>query len=215
MDIEINHPSFNNIVDIEAGIEQVATGFDFLEGPIWHPEYRSVIFSDIMGNSIYSWSKKDGVVQRRRNSYMANGNAYDHQGRFITCEHATSRVTRTDMTNDLYEVLATHYEGKQLNSPNDVVVKRDGMIYFTDPTYGRGSNNGVPRDVELDFRGVYRIYIIFALGTLYKLDIPRDESLLLQLTGLVRVNDINLLIKFVTVKAFTKLLEQVFHATNW
>ncbi len=155
--VEIKHPSFADIIDIDAGIEQIETGFDFLEGPIYHPTYGSVLFSDIMGNSLYSWHPEHGLSKRRINSYMANGNAYDHQGRFVTCEHATSRLTRTDITNDVYEVLASHYNGKQLNSPNDVVVKRDGTIYFTDPTSGRSAGFGVPRDQELDFQGVYKL----------------------------------------------------------
>ena len=157
LDVEIKHPTFSEIVDVSTPLEQVVSGFDFLEGPIWHPTDGSVIFSDIMGNSIYSWHPATGVTQRRRNSYMANGNAYDRQGRFVSCEHATSRLTRSDMTADSYEVLATHYEGKALNSPNDVVVKSDGMIYFTDPTSGRSAGFGVPREQELSFQGVYRL----------------------------------------------------------
>lgn len=116
-----------------------------------------MIFSDILGNSIYRWSAAKGVATLRRNSYMANGNAFDAQGRVITCEHATSRLTRTGFGSaDQLEVLATHYDGKQLNSPNDVIVKSDGRIYFTDPTSGRSAGYGVPRAPELPFSGVYR-----------------------------------------------------------
>ncbi|MCP4362660.1 MAG: SMP-30/gluconolactonase/LRE family protein [Chloroflexi bacterium] len=141
-----------------SSIEQVATGFDFTEGPIWHPTAKSVIFSDILGNSIYCWSEDAGLETLRRNSYMANGNAYDRQGRVITCEHATSRLTRTDFANNgKLEVLASHFEGKELNSPNDVVVKSDGAIYFTDPDSGRSAGYGVPRQAELPFSGVYRL----------------------------------------------------------
>ena len=117
-----------------------------------------MIFSDILGNSLYRWSEEGGVETLRRNSYMANGNAYDRQGRVITCEHATSRLTRTDFANGgELEVLASHFEGKELNSPNDVVVKSDGAIYFTDPTSGRSAGYGVPRQPELSFSGVYRL----------------------------------------------------------
>ncbi|MEM9777504.1 MAG: SMP-30/gluconolactonase/LRE family protein [Chloroflexota bacterium] len=157
LNVEIKNDRFREIVDIEAGIEQVITGFDFLEGPIYHPAYGSVLFSDIMGNSLYSWHPENGMSKRRINSYMANGNAYDHQGRFVTCEHATSRVTRTNVTTNVYEVLATSHDGKQLNSPNDIVVKQDGTLYFTDPTSGRSAGFGVPREQELDFQGVYRL----------------------------------------------------------
>ena len=155
--MEIRHRDFRKAVDPDAAFEQVATGFDFTEGPVWHPGERSVIFSDILGNSIYRWSAADGLEKLRRNSYMANGNAFDRDGRLITCEHATSRISRTDLASETYEVLATHYDGKQLNSPNDVVVKRDGRIYFTDPTSGRSDGYGVPREPELPFSGVYRL----------------------------------------------------------
>jgi gluconolactonase len=139
-------------------IEPLVSGFDFTEGPVWHPVEKSLVFSDILGNSIYRWSEAAGLQTLRRNSYMANGNAYDQQGRILTCEHATSRLTRTDFANDGdLEVLATHYQGKQLNSPNDVVVKTDGTIYFTDPTSGRSAGYGIPREPELPFSGVYRL----------------------------------------------------------
>jgi gluconolactonase len=156
--LDVRDDHINQVVDPAAGLEQVAAGFDFLEGPIWHPGEQSLIFSDILGNSIYRWTATGGLVQLRRNSYMANGNALDHLGRVVTCEHATSRVTRTDFAgNGPLEVLASHYQGKQLNSPNDVVIKSDGTIYFTDPTSGRSAGYGVPRAPELPFCGVYRL----------------------------------------------------------
>jgi len=136
--------------------EVVVSGFDFTEGPIWHPAKKQLIFSDILGNSMYVW-EQGNLKQLRRNSYLANGNAFDHQGRVVTCEHGTSRLTRTDFEiPEKIDVLATHYNGKQLNSPNDVVVKRDGSIYFTDPTSGRSAGYGIPREPELSFSGVYR-----------------------------------------------------------
>lgn len=159
MELEIQDERLLDVVDPAASLEQLATGFDFVEGPVWHPIDQSVLFSDIMGNSLYSWTAADGIIKRRINSYMANGNAYDGRGRLITCEHATSRLTRTDLSdssNQSYEVLATHYEGKQLNSPNDVIVHKNGAIYFTDPTSGRSAGYGVPREPELPFCGIYR-----------------------------------------------------------
>ena len=162
----VHHDAFHQLVNPETQVEQVVTGFDFIEGPIWHPGERSVIFSDILGNSIYRWSEVGGLATLRRNSYMANGNAYDRQGRVVTCEHATSRLTRTDTSTSLsagfaewgeLEVLASHFDGKQLNSPNDVVVKSDGAVYFTDPDSGRSVGYGVPRQPELSFSGVYRL----------------------------------------------------------
>ena len=138
--------------------ERLLTGFEFTEGPIWNPQDQSLIFSDILGNSLFQWSQDGDLKKLRRNSYMANGNTYDRRGCVVTCEHATSRVTRTDFAHhgDL-EILATHYDGKQLNSPNDIVCKRDGNLYFSDPTSGRSEGFGVPRQQELDFQGVYRL----------------------------------------------------------
>ena len=158
MHVDKFHHRFSELFDETQELEHIAGGFDFTEGPVWNPLGNTIIFSDILGNSIYQWSQKGGLKKIRRNSYMANGNAYDKQGRVLTCEHATNRVTRTDFQNNgEIEVLATHYNGKQLNSPNDIICKRDGMIYFTDPAAGRTAGFGVPRPQELDFQGVYRL----------------------------------------------------------
>jgi gluconolactonase len=148
---------FHQLISPQCELEQLATDFDFIEGPVWHPAYKSILFSDILGNSIYSWQVDAGIIKCNRHSYMANGNAYDLDGNLITCEHATSRLSRTNLTTGDYEVVASHFEGKQLNSPNDVVVKSDGAIYFTDPTSGRSAGYGIPREPELAFSGVYRL----------------------------------------------------------
>ncbi len=157
LSMELQPPAIDQILPPGTAVEPVVSGFDFLEGPIWHPNQKTVIFSDILGNSIYRWSNSNGLEKVRRHSYMANGNTYDQQWRMITCEHATSRLSRTDLVNGTYEILASHYNDKQLNSPNDVIVKSDGTIYFTDPTSGRSAGYGVPREPELPFSGVYRL----------------------------------------------------------
>lgn len=144
------------IVDAGSTLERVATGFRFLEGPIWHPVNRTLHFSDIKGNGIYRKEADDTITLFRDNSHLANGNTYDHDGRILTCEHGTSRVTRTEHDGSL-TVLATHYDNKQLNSPNDIVVASDGSIYFTDPASGRTEQYGIPREQDLDFQGVYRL----------------------------------------------------------
>ncbi len=110
MAIAVKCAGIDGVIQPGVWIEPVVDGFDFIEGPVWHPDEQSLIFSDILGNSIYRWSAAGGLETLRRNSYMANGNAYDLKGRVITCEHATSRISRTDLTNGKYEVLATHYE---------------------------------------------------------------------------------------------------------
>lgn len=156
MGIEVRDPRMGSIVDPEARLEKLGSGFDFTEGPVWHPRERHLIFSDMPGDHMRKWTADGRITTFRKPSNKANGNAYDAKGRLITCEHATSRVTRTEPSGAL-TVLASHWDGKQLNSPNDVVVKSDGAIYFSDPTYGRVEYYGVPRDPELGFRGVYRI----------------------------------------------------------
>jgi gluconolactonase len=135
---------------------RVATGFRFLEGPVWHPVDRSLVFSDIQDNKMSRLSAVGELSTYRLPSRMANGNAYDRKGRLVTCEHATSRLVREEPDGTL-TVLADRYDGKELNSPNDVVVARDGTIFFTDPVYGRGRTYGVPRSPELSFRGVFRL----------------------------------------------------------
>lgn len=156
MTIELRHPRMRSMAGEDASWERLAGGFDFTEGPLWHPYDHFLIFSDMPGDRMRRWSAAEGVSTFRAPSGMANGNAYDRQGRLITCEHATSRVSRTEPDGSLL-TLADQYDGQALNSPNDVVVKRDGSIYFTDPTFGRMEYYGVPRDPELSFRGVYRI----------------------------------------------------------
>ncbi len=156
MNVEIRRDGFRDVVGDDVEIEQIGGGFAFTEGPIWHPRERHLIFSDMPGDHMRRWRADGGIETFRRPSNKANGNAYDRQGRIVTCEHATSRVTRTGPDGAI-EVLASHWDGKALNSPNDIVVKSDGGIYFTDPTYGRLEYYGVPREVELPFRGVYRI----------------------------------------------------------
>jgi gluconolactonase len=154
--LDIRDDRLLEVVDIDAHLELVANGFEFIEGPIWHPHEQHLIFSDIIGDGMHRWQQGEGVCLFRQPSHMANGNTYDRQGRLLTCEHSTSRVTRTDQ-NGQTDVLASHYQGKELNSPNDIVVKSDGQIYFTDPNSGRGSKYGVERPQELDFQGVYRL----------------------------------------------------------
>ncbi len=157
MSIEVRDSRLSQVVDIHAAIEQIATGFRFTEGPIWHPYEKHLTFSDIIGNAMHRWDAVNGLRDFRRPSQMANGNTYDGQGRILTCEHATSRVVRSDVDGGNYEVLASHYAGSELNSPNDIVVKSDGTVYFTDPPYGRGDSYGVGREPQLDFQGVYRL----------------------------------------------------------
>ena len=106
---------------------------------------------------MHRWDAAGGATVYRQPSHKANGNTLDGQGRLLTCEHATSRVVRQEPDGRL-TVLASHYAGVELNSPNDIVVKRDGAIYFTDPNFGRRpTRHGVPRAQTTEFPGVFRL----------------------------------------------------------
>ena len=130
--------------------ERIATDLEFTEGPVWHPD-GYLLFSDIPANTIYKWTPDSNLEKFRSPSGNSNGLTLDRQGRLIACEHGNRRVSRTELDGTVV-TLADKYQGKRLNSPNDVVVKSDGSIYFTDPPYGVQ-----PEDRELDFQGVYRI----------------------------------------------------------
>lgn len=139
-----------------AAFEKLATGFLFTEGPVWHPRGRFLLFSDMPGDHLRRWSAADGISTFRKPCHMSNGLTYDRQGRLLTCEHASSRVIRTEPDGRMV-TLASHYQGKELNSPNDIVCGSDGAIYFTDPPYGRATYYGLERAPELPFQGVYRV----------------------------------------------------------
>ena len=139
-----------DILDDSAKLEKVAGDFQFIEGPIWHPD-GFLLFSDIPANIIYKFASNQQVEVFRRPSGKANGNTLDRENRLLTAEHENRRVSRTEKDGKVI-TLADRYEGKRLNSPNDLVVKSDGSIYFTDPSYG------VSKDQEeLGFYGVYRL----------------------------------------------------------
>jgi gluconolactonase len=158
MGVQVNADAFLELVDEDAELEQLGTGFTFTEGPIWNPG-GYLLFSDMPGDVRRRWDSDSGVTEVANPSNKGNGMTLDHDGRLIVCEHVTSSVVRMDPDGrgGGREVLATHYEGRELNSPNDVVVKSDGAIYFTDPTYGRMPGFGIEREQDLDFQGVYRI----------------------------------------------------------
>jgi gluconolactonase len=141
---------------VSGAFEKLRTGFLFTEGPLWHPTGKFLLWSDMPGDHMRRWSAKDGVTTFRQPCNKSNGLTYDRQGRLLACEHATSQITRTEADGRIVSI-ATHYQGKQLNSPNDIVCKADGGIYFSDPPYGRAKFYGVERPQELDFQGVYRV----------------------------------------------------------
>jgi len=130
------HPSFDRYRLALAAVERLATGLRWAEGPVWFGDARHLLVSDIPNNRILKWEEETGAVSVfRKPSGYANGNTRDRQGRLVTCEHGNRRVTRTEHDGSI-TVLMDRFEGKRLNSPNDVVVSRDGAVWFTDPAFG-------------------------------------------------------------------------------
>jgi gluconolactonase len=158
MGVIANNPKVYDLVASSVQVEKLATGFAFTEGPIWHPD-GYLLFSDMPGDVRRKWTEADGVVEVMRPANKCNGMTLDDDLNLIVCEHWTSHLVRAklnpDGTEASRETIASHYDGKELNSPNDVVVTSDGSIYFSDPTYGRMEVFGNPREQDLDFQGVY------------------------------------------------------------
>ena len=148
---EAIRPPFN------AAVERLATGFRWAEGPVWFGDGRYLLWSDIPNNRIMRWEEETGATSvLRKPSNHANGNTRDRQGRLVTCEHQGRRVTRTEYDGTI-TVILDRFDGKRLNSPNDVVVKSDGSIWFTDPPFGiLGDYEGDKAEPELP-TNVYRV----------------------------------------------------------
>ena len=149
-------PEFEDLIDPYAPVGQVGTGFTFTEGPVWHPVDQYLLFSDMPADVRRRWDAERGVAEVRRPSNKCNGMTYDADLNLIVCEHATSLLVR-ERPDGRREVLASHFERQELNSPNDVCVRSDGSIYFSDPWYGRMPGFGVERPRQLGFQGVYRV----------------------------------------------------------
>jgi gluconolactonase len=153
MPIEQHAPGLTRLIDLNQKIEELASGFGGergpAEGPVWWQEGGYLIFSDIGNNRRMKWTPEKGVALVQEPTNEANGLTRDRQGRLVACEHLARRVTRQDPDGSI-TVVANNYHSRRLNRPNDVVVKSDGSIYFTDPGLGRIES-------ELDFCGVYRV----------------------------------------------------------
>src|SRR5256712_13679390 len=155
--IRVLDPRFQEYVLGNAAIERIAGGCRYTEGPVWFGDGRYLLWSDIPNDRIVKWEEETGAVSVfRRPSHYANGNTRDRQGRLITCEMDAQRLTRTEYDGTI-TVLADRFEGKRLTAPNDVVVKSDGSIWFSDNGAGtRGNYLGHKAPWELPFR-VYRL----------------------------------------------------------
>ncbi|WP_152050751.1 SMP-30/gluconolactonase/LRE family protein [Tautonia marina] len=165
--IEVKHDRFRELIPTDSRLEILASGFEWTEGPVWWPEQETVLFSDIPRNTVFAWTKKGelkpflkpsgytGSDQFTGQEPGSNGLLFDSNGRLILCQHGDRRVARLK-DDRTFETLASTYQGKRLNSPNDAVFKSDGSLYFTDPPYGLPKNVDDPAK-ELPFQGVYRL----------------------------------------------------------
>ena len=155
--VQIVDDSFARYRLASAKVERLATGFRWSEGPVWFGDGRCLLWSDIPNNRMMRWDEETGAVSVfRKPSSFANGNTRDRQGRLLTCEHGSRRVSRTEYDGSV-TAIADRYEGKPLNSPNDIVCKSDGSIWFTDPPYGiLGYYEGSSAKPELP-TSVYRV----------------------------------------------------------
>ena len=160
-----------SIVPRDSRLERLATGFQFTEGPVWNTSEGFLLFSDIPANRIYQWSSDRGVKVFLDPSGNSNGLTYDKEGRLLICEHGNRRLSGIEKDSS-YTVLADRFRGKRFNSPNDVVVRSDGTIYFTDPPYGIQ-----PEQQELQFQGVYRLDPVSRKLTLLVDDFERPNGL--------------------------------------
>lgn len=150
-------PSFDKYRLPLTAVERLATGLRWAEGPVWFGDGRYLLWSDIPNNRIMRWDEATGQIGEFRNpSNFANGHTRDRQGRLVSCEHGGRRITRTEYDGTI-TVLMHSFEGKRLNSPNDLVVKSDGSIWFTDPPFGiSGNYEGYKHTPELG-QNVYRL----------------------------------------------------------
>ena len=181
------------IIDPRAGMEQLASGFDWSEGPVWvDRDGGYLLFSDIPRNKVYKWSAATGDTSTYlqpsgfTGAYSSakepgsNGLLLDPQGRLVLCQHGDRRVARMDAPlgapQPTYSTVVASYDGKRLNSPNDAVLHRDGSLYFTDPPYGLpGQANSTSK--ELDFQGVYRYDFARQRLTLLTRELPRPNGI--------------------------------------
>ena len=132
---DIIDPVFAGYVLSNAPLEMLGEGFRWVEGPVWFADSETFLFSDLPNSRVMRWTESGGMSVVRQNDAFENGHARDRQGRLVACSHRHRTISRTELDGS-QTLLADHFEGRRLNSPNDVVVKSDGSIWFTDPTYG-------------------------------------------------------------------------------
>jgi gluconolactonase len=153
----VSDPRFEALVPADAVVTWLADGAIWAEGPVYLPDDDAVVWSDVRGNVVRRWSEADGSTELHRPSDFANGHTLDHDGRILACEHGPRRVSRYERDGSRTTIV-DRFEGKRLNSPNDIVVASDGAIWFTDPPYGiLDDNEGYKADSELGGCFVFRL----------------------------------------------------------
>ncbi len=154
---EIHDERFRQMFVSSAGLDELYSDCRWAEGPVWFSDMNCLLWSDIPNQRILRWVPEGSVSVFRQPSNFANGNTRDREGRLVSCEHGGRRVTRTEVDGSI-TVLADSYQGKKLNAPNDVIVRSDGTIWFTDPTYGiLADYEGYKADPEQPTRNIYRL----------------------------------------------------------
>ena len=167
--LEFLDPRMEDLIDKNAKIELLAEGFDWAEGPVWVDRLNGVLFSDVPNNKVYMWNEKKGLsifiepsgmtnYSPTNKSDGSNGLALDKNGNLILCQHGDRTIARLKKWNfkkPSFDIIVEKYEGKRLNSPNDLVFDKSGSIYFTDPPYGLKIQDDDPLK-ELNFNGIYR-----------------------------------------------------------
>jgi gluconolactonase len=202
--LESKDPRFDKLISPDAKIEKLAEGFEWSEGPVWSKDGGYLLFSDIPRNSVMKWKDGEGVsLYMKPSGYTgivdygrepgSNANTFDSQGRLTQCEHGDRRISVL-IKDGGKRTLADNYQGKRLNSPNDLVFNSKGDLYFTDPIYGLPKHENDPRR-ELDFCGVYLLHVISTPSEVHSLSPPRfggtlDYGLILLTKDMTRPNGI-------------------------
>jgi gluconolactonase len=157
INVIVDDPSFEALIDPAAALVKIGDGYEFSEGPVWNQRQQALYFSDIPGDKRWRWTEAGGMELDAAPTFKGNGLAFDVDGSLLVCEQVSSCLTRIH-ADGRRELVAWHLDGVYLNSPNDVVVRSDGSIFFTDPDYGRWNDwIGCKREFVRDVKGVYRV----------------------------------------------------------
>lgn len=211
-------PAFRGIVSKEAVLEVIDTNFLFVEGPVWHPE-GYLLFSDIPANKIYRWQAGSGFNVYLEPSENSNGLTFDHQLRLIRCAHSARSVIRHE-SDGSKTVLASHYNGKKLNSPNDLVLHSSGALFFTDPCWGLKGLENSP-DKELPYSGLYLLRndsLLLIDSTLWRPNglvlAPDENTLFVSDMFTDNTGDIKVFYRYQLDKKANVISKELLHVTN-